>query len=567
MDAGNSAPQFGPATVMPGSPRTDDLLTFSASVTDADGDQVTVAYEWRRNGVLVAGQTARTLPATVTSKNDVVSVRATASDGRSSASVEASTTILDSPPTITGTLPTSLTNGATLTYALQGSDPDDDPIGPFELLHGPAGFAISDVGGVTWTPRGPLFGAETDFNWGVRLRDHPTTVLTGTIRLNDPARAAPLHVPPTPSSSRGFLGGALAKLSSGVSRLVFAAGDVDGVRAIALDPRIGGIVESPILDGPLASWALSEFYGFAAPLVNDYDADANDEVWVCSPGASGASVLAYDFAADSVEWSTPPAVGEICIALAEADVTGDRRPEIIVMTFADPSVGRYDSTVYIYDAFNRSLVWKSPALYGVARDMTVADVDGDGGLEIVAATISRAHLFRRTGPGPESYAETASVDIHNVRNVLVADTKGDGVPEIYVLHGGGVKSLDGIHCVREPIVWPGCQEVVDVYDATLQLKRTLVATFGSRLELERSSFSRKNLLLGTQPYVDTSQVGAIDPLTGAPIWQSPPLEGQLSLNSLWFIDSDGDGEDEISVGTTCYRCGSQGKESSIYKTR
>jgi hypothetical protein len=74
------------------------------------------------------------------------------------------------------------------------------------------------------------------------------------------------------------------------------------------------------------------------------------------------------------------------------------------------------------------------------------------------------------------------------------------------------------------------------------------------LFVEKSAFARKNLLLGVTGEIVTSrgysELWAIDPITGADVWRSPPLVGAVSRASLYFVDVDGDGDDEISFGNT-----------------
>jgi hypothetical protein len=95
---------------------------------------------------------------------------------------------------------------------------------------------------------------------------------------------------------------------------------------------------------------------------------------------------------------------------------------------------------------------------------------------------------------------------------------------------------------------------LDVFDADLQLVRTVsLGTRATALFVEKSGFARKNLLLSVTgdyyPYAANSELWAIDPVTGADVWRSPPLSGTVPRNGLQFVDVDGDGVDEISYGT------------------
>ena len=73
--------------------------------------------------------------------------------------------------------------------------------------------------------------------------------------------------------------------------------------------------------------------------------------------------------------------------------------------------------------------------------------------------------------------------------------------------------------------------------------------------LEPSAGARKNLLISTGS--DNSnywapaptEIWAIDAVTGAGVWRSPPLPGEFSRNSLQTLDVNGDGLYELSFGT------------------
>jgi hypothetical protein len=71
------------------------------------------------------------------------------------------------------------------------------------------------------------------------------------------------------------------------------------------------------------------------------------------------------------------------------------------------------------------------------------------------------------------------------------------------------------------------------------------------LHLEESVFVHKNILVSI-PLGDlqaTSTVSAaVDPVTGAETWQSPPLRGTLPINDLNFYDLYGAGQKEIAFG-------------------
>ena len=76
-------------------PGTNDVVTANAVATDADGDPVTVTYEWLRNSVVIPGATTASLDLAVQGDpGDNLVVRVTASDGQGGVQVAAKTAIV-----------------------------------------------------------------------------------------------------------------------------------------------------------------------------------------------------------------------------------------------------------------------------------------------------------------------------------------------------------------------------------------------------------------------------------------------------------------------------------------
>lgn len=110
-------------------PRTNDLLTAVVAAPDADGDPVTLIYEWYRNGARIAGASATTIDlATYGDKGDLIGVNVTASDDHGGVrQAMASTTIVDSPPVATVSLSnTSPTTNELLLATVTSTDADGD---------------------------------------------------------------------------------------------------------------------------------------------------------------------------------------------------------------------------------------------------------------------------------------------------------------------------------------------------------------------------------------------------------------------------------------------------------
>ena len=88
-------------TLSPAAVRTDDTVTATATTSDADGDDVTVSYVWKIDGVVVDGETSSTLDGSAHfDKGQTITVVATPSDGSAEGDSATSdgVTVLNSAP-------------------------------------------------------------------------------------------------------------------------------------------------------------------------------------------------------------------------------------------------------------------------------------------------------------------------------------------------------------------------------------------------------------------------------------------------------------------------------------
>ncbi|MDP9246400.1 MAG: YncE family protein [Chloroflexota bacterium] len=131
---GNSAPVVDSVTVSPSSARTNDTLAASVAAHDADGDTLTYAFQWTRNGVDISAATTATLDLSVAGtgeRGDAIAVRVTASDGTLSSAPLTSSALLiqDTAPVATVALNTTTPGTHTVLVATAtASDADADPL-------------------------------------------------------------------------------------------------------------------------------------------------------------------------------------------------------------------------------------------------------------------------------------------------------------------------------------------------------------------------------------------------------------------------------------------------------
>ncbi|OGV62860.1 MAG: hypothetical protein A3K19_26130 [Lentisphaerae bacterium RIFOXYB12_FULL_65_16] len=96
------APVVSAVSVAPATPYTDDVLTAQVTVSDPDGDTVTLSYRWYRNGVVQPGLTAGTVPADATIKGEswYAETKATAAGAHSAWTAAAPVVIRNSAPVV-----------------------------------------------------------------------------------------------------------------------------------------------------------------------------------------------------------------------------------------------------------------------------------------------------------------------------------------------------------------------------------------------------------------------------------------------------------------------------------
>ncbi|MFL5750463.1 MAG: LamG-like jellyroll fold domain-containing protein, partial [Chloroflexota bacterium] len=121
------------ATIVPSSPKTNDMLTAVASGHDPDGSAVTLAYQWTKNGSNIAGASGSTLDLSIPGRGDrgdLIAVIVTASDGslQSDPLAADAVTVANTAPTASVSLspdPAGTAGVVTATVTKADADPGD----------------------------------------------------------------------------------------------------------------------------------------------------------------------------------------------------------------------------------------------------------------------------------------------------------------------------------------------------------------------------------------------------------------------------------------------------------
>jgi formylglycine-generating enzyme required for sulfatase activity len=160
---GNTAPVVSGVTLSPSTAYTNDTLTASATTSDADGDTLSLSYDWYVEGVLVKSGTSRSLSGVAYfDRDEEVYAIVSASDGATTTSATSSTlTVSNTAPTapVVGIDPSDPMEGEDLVCIVEteSADADGDTI-TYSMAWTVDGAAYAAGGG--WT--GPTTTTWTD---------------------------------------------------------------------------------------------------------------------------------------------------------------------------------------------------------------------------------------------------------------------------------------------------------------------------------------------------------------------------------------------------------------------
>ena len=316
------------------------------------------------------------------------------------------------------------------------------------------------------------------------------------------------------------------QVSASQSLLIFATprtqSGYSGMRVIGLDPTSGSLTVSQEVD---SNWAQVR-----ACDVADVYGVGTDSVLLGTATLYNPYFTAFDFESSVKQWSSPQ-LSSSGAAVTHADVNGDGVADLIGIT--------PDGHLYAWDVRDQTLLWSTSGFSnGAGLDVAVGDLYGDGKQEIIALTTTQVVVFTQSASGltPKASYPVTGTDL------LVADTDGDGKAEIYVLASTIVSSNASIYQLD------GSLTLLNNYPVGS------TGSAASSLYLESSAFPRKNIVVAMSsplfPNTGFPVLDVIDPTSGAQIWESPPLRGDISPNSLSFYDLRGSGQLQMVFGTS-----------------
>jgi len=142
----NAPPEISRVKILPEIFKPGDTVRVEVSANDIDGDEVTIAYEWTKNGE-PAGK-GKQLEASI-KRGDKIAVTITPFDGEvNGAAVVLNREIKNMPPTIIGDN-TFHFDGKLFSYQIKAIDPDGDSL-IYTLKQAPEGMVVDKTGSITW---------------------------------------------------------------------------------------------------------------------------------------------------------------------------------------------------------------------------------------------------------------------------------------------------------------------------------------------------------------------------------------------------------------------------------
>ncbi len=168
VDVVNSPPTVMQVEVRPVLTSGRAELTAVPEAVDADGDSLTFAYRWFRNGQPIAPDAGAILPMKGLAVSDQITVEVVASDGRSTSPPLRSeaASVDNQAPEFTSSPTTPAPTDSVFRYQAAASDPDGDAL-HYELVAGPPGMTMTPAGQVTW--RLPT-GTDRNGEYSISLR-------------------------------------------------------------------------------------------------------------------------------------------------------------------------------------------------------------------------------------------------------------------------------------------------------------------------------------------------------------------------------------------------------------
>ncbi len=275
----------------------------------------------------------------------------------------------------------------------------------------------------------------------------------------------------------------------------------------------------------------------------DVDGDGKTDIIVNNSGTGTVSVYRNTSTSGSVSFASAVVVGTGFAFPGQqvmGDLDGDGKLDLVFMTANAPAA----ANVYRNTSTPGSISFASPLIvtyFTNANSCYLADIDGDGKLDIVGNELSTMSVFRNTTQAPGSISFAARVNFTapaTINFTSAGDVDGDGKPDILVSTSGGTSSLS---------IWRNTSTPGSISLASRQ-DFTTPAGAGNYVALAdidgdgKSDVMTINQGAGTWSlFPNTSTSGSISLGTRSDFTVGP------NPGSLFIADFDGDGKPDVSA--------------------
>lgn len=163
----------------------------------------------------------------------------------------------------------------------------------------------------------------------------------------------------------------------------------------------------------------------AYPSILDLDGDGDLDV-VVAEWTGLCRIIALEGDDGGTLWTCTVPTGSMYHGCSFADIDGDLKPEL--------TIGCYDEHVYCLNGEDGSICWSFPTSSYAGSPTSIADLDGNGFLEVVYGAGSTVGAVSSTGTPFWSFGAGGSV----FRGSAVADLDDDDTPDVVFGTGSGM---------------------------------------------------------------------------------------------------------------------------------